>query len=338
MSKERRVGREVREWRRLRALYLHRRGWLEVEIAAALGANKGSVSRWLAIADAQGGKALRAHPSTGHPPKLAAEKLRRIPEFLSYGAEAYGFRGEVWTCPRIAEMIEMEFGVSYHKDHVSRLMKELGWTPQVPHTRAIQRDEAAIRRWRLEIWPELRRQATQERRTLVFVDESGFYLLPGIVRTYGPKGRTPVIDKVLTRDHLSVMAGCTPDGKIYTLVRPESLSSVHSVAFLEHLLRHAGRRLLVIWDGSPIHRWGEVPGFLSGPQGKKIHVEALPGYAPDLNPWDQGGWHHLKHAEMGNLSCMDLDELHLELHLAIGRLRQKPAMIRSFFATAGLRI
>jgi hypothetical protein len=234
-------------------------------------------------------------------------------------------------------MIEMEFGVCYHKDHVSRLMKALGWTPKVPITRAIQRDEVAIQRWRLETWPELQRRALRERRALVFVDESGFYLLPGVVRTYGPKGRTPVIDKVLTHDHLSVMAGCTPDGKLYTLVRPESLSSLHTVIFLEHVLRHTGQRLLVIWDGSPIHRWGEVPEYLSGPQGKKIHVEALPGYAPDLNPWDQGGWHHLKHVEMGNLSCMDLDELHLELHLAIGRLRQKPRLIRSFYAAAGLR-
>jgi len=338
MSGEQRLGREIREWRRLRAVQLDRMGWLEVDIAAALGVNKGTVSRWLTIAAAEGAGALRAHPSAGHPPKLTTEQLQRIPEFLSYGAEAYGFRGEVWTCPRIAQVINLEFGVSYHQDHVSRLMKELGWTPQVPNTRAIQRDEVAIKRWRLETWPELRRKAVRERRTLVFVDESGFYLLPGIVRTYGPKGRTPVIDKLLTRDHLSVMAGFTPDGKLYTLVRAESLSSLHSVTFLEHVLRHAGRRLLVVWDGSPIHRWGEVPEYLSGPQGKKISVEPLPGYAPDLNPWDQGGWHHLKHVEMGNLSCMDLDELHLELHLAIGRLRQKPHLIRSFFAAAGLRI
>ena len=73
--------------------------------------------------------------------------------------------------------------------------------------------KAAIARWRTEVWPELRRRAVAERRTLVFVDESGFYLLPGVVRTYGPQGQTPVVDKKLTRDHLSVMAGVTPAGK-----------------------------------------------------------------------------------------------------------------------------
>lgn len=338
MSGEQRVGQEIVEWRRLRAVELDHMGWLEVDIAAALGVSKGTVSKWLAIAEAEGVEALRVHPPAGHPPKLTAEQLRRLPEFLTYGAEAYGFRGEVWTCPRIVQVIQWEFGVSYHKDHVSRLMKELGWTPQVPDTRAVQRDEVAIARWRAETWPALRRKATRERRTLVFVDESGFYLLPGAVRTYSPKGRTPVIDKWLSRDHLSAMAGFTPEGKLYTLVRPESLSSSHSVVFLEHVLRQTRRKLLVIWDGSPIHRWGAVRSFLSGPEGKKVHLEALPGYAPDLSPLDQGGWHHLKHVELRNVSCRDLDELHLELHLAIGRLRQKPHLIHSFFAAAGLQL
>src|SRR5512135_2716500 len=78
---------------------------------------------------------------------------------------------------------------------VSRLLKRLGWTPQVPSTRAIQRDEEVIGRWRVESWPALKEKARRERRTLVFVDESGFYLLPGVVKTYAPKGRTPIVDE-----------------------------------------------------------------------------------------------------------------------------------------------
>jgi len=142
----------------------------------------------LTVAKKVGVEALLAHTGAGHPPKLTPEQMVMIPEFLWHGAEAYGFRGDVWTCPRIAQVIRWEFGVSYHKDHISRLMKELGWTPQIPITRAIQRDEEAIERWRVEVWPELRRKAVRERRTLVFIDESGFYLLPGKVKTYGPKG------------------------------------------------------------------------------------------------------------------------------------------------------
>jgi transposase len=318
-------------------LELKQQGWYQRDIAEALGVREESVSRWLARARDGGPEALRARPRPGHPPKLTAAQKQLIPEFLWHGAEAYGFRGDVWTCARIAQVIEEEFGVRYHKDHVGRLLQELHWTPQMPIRRAIQRDEEAIERWRLEVWPELRRRAHRERRVLIFEDEAGFYLLPGVVRTYAPEANTPVLREKQTRDHLSVMGGMTPAGKVYTLARQESLNGQHSVAFLQHLQHVAGERLLVIWDGSPIHRRAMVTQFVADTRGK-VRVEALPGYAPDLNPWDEGGWHHLKNVELRNEACRDLEELHQEFHLALGRLRQKPHLIQSFFAQAGLPI
>jgi transposase len=318
-------------------LHLKRQSWHQRDIAEALGVSEDTVSRWLSHAQEDGAEALRTRPRSGHPPKLSEAQKRLIPEFLWHGAEAYGFRGEVWTCARIARVIEEEFGVRYPKGHVSRLLKELRWTPPVPIRRAMQRDEEAIRRWRAEAWPELQRRARRERRVLVFADESGFYLLPGVVRTYAPKAQTPVLREKQTRDHLSVMGGMTPAGKVSTLARQESLNGLHGVEFLLHLQRVAGERLLVIWDGSPIHRRAAVREFVAGTRGK-VWVEALPGYAPDLNPWDEGGWHHLKNVALRNLACLDLEELHEEFHLAVGRLRQKPHWVRSFFAQAGLVI
>jgi transposase len=326
-----------REWRRLRAFLLWQQGWYQRDIGRALGVAEATVSRWLARARDGGPDALLARPGPGRPPGLSPDQKRLIPELLWHGAEAYGFRGEVWTCARVARVIAEEFGVRYHKDHVGRLLKELRWTPQVPIKRAIRRDEQAIARWRSEVWPELQRRAGRERRTLVFEDESGFYLLPGIVRTYAPEGRTPVLREKQSRDHLSVMGGMTREGRVYTLVRQKSLNGLHSVEFLLHLLRVAGDRLLGIWDGSPIHRRAEVKDFVSGTRGR-VWLEALPGYAPDLNPWDEGGWQHLKNVELRNRVCRDLEELHEEFHLAVARFRRKPHLVRACFAQAGLRI
>src|SRR5512138_882287 len=325
------------EWRRFRALYLRSEGRSRQDIAAALGVSPVSVSRWFARVRDGGPEALRARPGPGRPPKLSPAQKRLIPEFLWHGAEAYGFRGEVWTCARVARVIEEEFGVHYHKGHVSRLLRELKWTPQVPIRRAIQRDEDAIRRWRDEVGPDLRRRAQRERRVLVFEDESGFYRLPGVIRTYAPEARTPVLHETQTRDHLSVVGGMTPEGKLYALARQRSLNGLDVIEFLVHLGRVAGERLLVIWDGSPIHRRSEVTEFVAETRGQ-VWLEALPGYAPDLNPWDEGGWHHLKDVELRNLVCRDVDELHQELDLAVGRLRQKPHLVRSCFAQAGLRL
>ena len=158
----------------MRALDLQQQGWKQRDIAAALGVTKGAVSQWWATARHDGWEALLARPGRGTKPKLSPVQIRLIPDFLWHGTEAYGFRGDVWTCDRVAGVIREEFGVSYSKSQVSRLLKQVGWTPQVPLTRAIQRDEEAIERWRVGSWPALKEKARRERRRLVFVDDSGF--------------------------------------------------------------------------------------------------------------------------------------------------------------------
>jgi|SRR5581483_1011612 len=147
-----------KEARRWRALELHQEGWSQREIAEALGVTEGAVSQWMSALDAGGPDALRSHARSGGPPKILWEQLQLLPDCLSHGAEAYGFRGEVWNCLRVALVIEQEFGVRYHKAHVSRLLKRLNWTPQQPVQRASQRNDAQIEQWRTEVWPALKKR------------------------------------------------------------------------------------------------------------------------------------------------------------------------------------
>src|SRR5260370_34755259 len=129
-----------REWRRLRAWYLFQHGWTEREIAEALGASKGAVSQWLTIAREGGRQALLSRVRGTHA-KLTEEQKRLIPDFLWHGPEAYGFRGEVWTCPPVVEVLAREFGLAYPPDHFSPILKELGCTPQTPIPRPTPRAE-----------------------------------------------------------------------------------------------------------------------------------------------------------------------------------------------------
>ncbi len=129
-----------REWRRLRAWELNEKGWGVREIAEALDVSPSAVSEWLKAARQHGPQALLARARPGAPAKLTPEQRRQIADFLWHGPEAYGFRGEVWTCGRVAKVLEEEFQVTYDKGHVSRLLKRLGWTSQIPITRAVQRD------------------------------------------------------------------------------------------------------------------------------------------------------------------------------------------------------
>ncbi len=122
------------------------------------------------------------------------------------------------------------------------------------------------------------------------------------MRTYAPAGQTPVIKEYLTHDHLSAMSGITPEGKLYMTVQESSYKGPDVVSFLRHLLRHIPGKLLVLWDRAPIHRSKVVKKFLAQGAAKRIHLEQLPAYAPELNP-DEGIWNYLKRVELKNLSC-----------------------------------
>jgi transposase len=167
----------------------------------------------------------------------------------------------------------------------------------------------------------------------VWVDESGFYLLPGAVRTYAPRGQTPILRVPLTRDHLSVISAITPDGRLFLAMQDHAYKGPDVVRFLRHLLRHIAGKLLVIWDGAPIHRAQFVKDFRAQGAAARLHLERLPGYAPDLNP-DEGIWHYLKHVELRNLCGHDLGELRRALRAATKRLRHKRRVIAGCFAHA----
>jgi transposase len=149
--------RAVAEARRLRAFDLDQQGWKQCDIADALGVTEGAVSQWLSRARKEGRDSLRAPPIPGRPRTLSPDELARLPDFLLRGAEAYGFRGQVWTLARVAAVIKAEFGVSYHPDHCSRLLKEIGWSCQKPIRRATQRDEQAIEEWKRVKYPAIKK-------------------------------------------------------------------------------------------------------------------------------------------------------------------------------------
>jgi transposase len=147
-----------KEQRRWRALELKRDGWTHEEVAEALCVTKGAVSQWMKRVAADAEERLHARPHRGATPKLTAAEKGLLPDFLSHGAEAYGFRGEFWNSARVGEVIWREFAVRYHKNHIPRLLHEIGWTPELPIEHAAQRDQAHIAAWRAEVWPELKKR------------------------------------------------------------------------------------------------------------------------------------------------------------------------------------
>ncbi len=146
-----------KEARRLQAWHLKQQGWSQRQIAEALGISEGAVSQWMTRARDGGAEALRHRPPPGAPARLTAEQRAHLPTLLQRGPEAYGFRGELWTRGRIAAVIRLTCGISYHLTHIGRVCKAIRWSLQKPARRALQRDDAAMARWRDEIWPTIKK-------------------------------------------------------------------------------------------------------------------------------------------------------------------------------------
>jgi transposase len=147
-----------REGRRLRAWELHQHGWKQKDIAAALGVTPGAVSQWITRGNAGGVAGLRRRPTPGSAPRLTVDQREQLRAALANGAPAFGFVGDAWTTKRIAAVIKEVFGVSYHPAHVSRIVRALGQSSQLPQTQATQRDPAMIAAWHAERWPALKKR------------------------------------------------------------------------------------------------------------------------------------------------------------------------------------
>lgn len=149
---------EALEQRRMEAARLLRKGMQQADVARAIGVHRQSVSRWAAELETNGRRGLKKAGRAGRKPRLAAKDLRQLERGLTRGPEALGYATGLWTTSRVAELIELEFGVSYHPGHVWRILKQLGWSCQRPSGRAVERDEARVRWWKTQRWPAIKKK------------------------------------------------------------------------------------------------------------------------------------------------------------------------------------
>src|SRR5262245_39048544 len=147
------------EARRRQAVDLLRDGKSNTEVARLIGVDVSSVKRWKRAAAEGGSEALAAKPNRGRPPRLTPEQKQELAQVVRAGPVVAGFRTNLWTCRRVAQVIRQRFGVEYHRDHVGRVLHALGFTQQKAQRRATQRDEAAIERWRKHDWKRIKKRA-----------------------------------------------------------------------------------------------------------------------------------------------------------------------------------
>src|SRR5260370_22252576 len=330
------------ERRRRHAVHLLHQGESPTAVARILGVHRVTLYHWLRQEQQPGG--LAAKPRRGQPPRLTDAQLLQLEQLLLQGAKAHGWPNELWTCRRIAELIRRRFGLSYTHDPVGRLLHtRLRWSCQKPQRRARERDDAAIDRWRRDAFPRILREAQQRGAHLAFLDESGFFLLAAVRRTWGPQGQTPILPAWDRRDRISAISAITVSpvrqrlGLCFQLLPTNTNAKAADVVdFLRHLKATLGGPLTVLWDRHGIHRKaGVVQAYLA--QHPEIVTEDFPGYAPELNP-DEQVWNWTKNGPLANRSADDADWLFDQLVEGLTDLQRRPDLLAAFVDHTGLQL
>ena len=320
--------------RRLRAARLLAQGVPQAEVARRVGVSRQSVSAWAKKLDAAGTKALKASP-LGRPGSFDAAQRRELTHLLKRGALAAGFPTELWTLPRVGALIKDRFGHQYSEVHVWRLLRELGFSCQRPSGRAIQRNEPAIREWKQQQWPALKKNAKKRGQTIVFVDESGLSERPTRVRTWAPRGQTPVLQYSFSWKQLSAIAGVT-FWQFYFRLFPGSIKGPQIVEFLAALNRQIRGPLLIIWDGLKAPKSKVVREYIER-EDVDIQLAFLPAYAPELNPVEYL-WGYLKTHEIGNLCAHTLTQVSDFARRRLRSMQRRPALVTAFWKQAELPV
>jgi transposase len=142
----------------VQAVALAKDGLSSAAIARQLNVDARTIRRWKAAYRFGGPRALQTKRAAGRACRLTRRQRRNLADRLIRGALTQGFLSDLWTCPRVAQLIQRQYGVTYHVDHIPRLMKSLGFSVQKPERQARERDEPAIRNWITQAWPRLKKR------------------------------------------------------------------------------------------------------------------------------------------------------------------------------------
>jgi transposase len=321
------------EWRRIRAVKLVEQGESARVVARILGVSEAALSRWRRMA--RDGRGLEARPHTGRKPGLSDEQVQQLEQLLLQGADQHGWLNSLWTCARVAQVIEKTFGIHYNMGHVSRILRDrLNWSSQRPQRQHPDANEADIALWVQEEFPRILSEAASRNAHLAFVDETGFMLNPVVRRTFAPRGKTPVNRVADPHARISTIGAITVDpkrdhvGLIYNMLGDNANFRGPGVAyFVQMLLAEIAGPVTILWDRITIHSCEEVEQCLKGATG--VVIESFPPYVPKLNPAD-GIWSYIKYGRLSNYTPPELDTLRTTITAELDRLRQEEELLRSF--------
>jgi transposase len=317
---------------RLMAVERVREGELASAVIASYGFNRTTIYKWLTAASTPnvGPHALRSRPAPGRPRRLTPRQEHQVFRWINgKDPRQYGLDFGLWTRSVVAELIERKFGIRLGLTAIGELLAKLNLTPQKPLQRAYQRDPQAIERWRRETYPAIARQAKAEAGEVFFWDESGFRADAVQGRTWGVKGRTPVVERPGQRQTISAASAVNAKGGFWYCTYQGGLTAELFVRLLRTMMRHRSKPVHLVVDGLPSHKTKLVKDYVQSTEGR-LTIHFLPGYAPDLNP-DELVWSHMKRTGVARAPLRKGERLQDKVEAQLAGIKKAPRLIRSFF-------
>lgn len=262
-------------------------------VADSIQVNKGTVGKWMMRYRAEGDAMFVSRKAAGPAEKLSAKQQDRLRKLIvTKSPRQLRFSFALWTLPLIGELITREFGIVLHETTVSRMLRRMGLTPQVPTRQAFQRDEDECTRWAKEEFPAIVATVRRKQAVLVFADEAGVHADGPIGRTWGVRGRTPVVQTTGNRQRVNVISAISPRGRLWFRCFNGTLKAEVFTKFLQDLLHDVRGEIILIIDRHPAHVAASTKRYIHKRR-DRLTVHFLPGYAPDMNP-DEHVWSYLK--------------------------------------------
>ena len=301
-----------------------------MDVVRSMGVSRTALFHWLALYRAGGWDALDAGKRGGRKPKLDAKAIEWLYRTLTNDQPTqWKFPFALWTLKLVARLIHQELGIRLSRWSVSRLLRQLGLSPQRPLFRAQQQDADQVARWKAEVFPEIRRKAEQRKGVVYFLDESAVRSDHHAGTTWAPKGKTPVVRTTGARFSLNIIGAISPRGEFRFMLYEKTMSAQRFIEFLKRLLHDEPRPIFLIVDGHPVHRSRAVKKFVESTQGR-LELHFLPPYSPEINPVEQV-WNHAKNHRIGKQLITGPDQLKRLVLSTLRSLQRRAKVIRGFF-------
>ena len=299
-------------------------------VADVFGFSRSCVYAWLSRFEEGGYDALDTCVAPGAEPKITEEIENWLKDtVIDSTPKEHGYDTVLWTRDILAELINRYFLVKVGGSTVSMHLKKMGLSYQKPLYRAVERDPQEVEHFINIKFPMIQRVAEKLGADIGFEDEAGIGLSTHSGRTWGLRGRRPVVEATDQRGGYNVLSIVTNEGKMNYSIKDETINSECYIDFLKQLLRGRERPIVFLADHASFHKSKQVRNFVRSNR-TKIRVFFLPKHAPDLNP-DEQVWEEIKDNKIGRQAIRNKKELKEKLSSALKSLQRKAERIKSFF-------